>query len=80
MSRKEAAEKLNVSERSVPGSKRRRSYQRNLAKARKAIEAGTLEPSVRQVATFCQSGSRTAQAIIAELVSDGVLSRDIRGG
>ena len=64
---------------SVPGSKRKRSYQRNLAKARKAIIAGELQPSVRPVAAFCQSGTKTAQAILAELVTDGVLNRDTRG-
>jgi len=63
----------------VPGSKRRRSYQRNLARARKAILAGELQPSVRPVANYCQCGTKTAQAILAELVANGVLVRDTRG-
>jgi len=68
-----------VSVNNVPGSKRRRSYQRNLAKARKAIISGDLQPSVRPVALFCGAGTKTAQAILAELVNDGVLMRDTRG-
>jgi len=83
--RKEAAEKLNVSVRPVKpdresGGKRSAEFQRKYAKAVKAIEAGNLAPEVKPVAVHVSCGTSTETSILAQAVKvDRRFSRDTQG-
>ena len=85
VSRKEAAEKLNVSERSVkpdrvPGGKRSARFQRKYAKAIQGIVNGLIKPEVKPVAAHVSCSTRTASSILTKAVKDDErFSRDTRG-
>jgi len=63
----------------VPSTKRVRTFQRNVEKARKAITAGLIQPKTREVAEHCQCANRTALSILTELTKLDVLKRSGRG-
>ena len=64
----------------TPGHRRANQYQRQIAKVRRAIDAGELvRPSVATVRVVAGCGRERAQAIIAELVESGDLQRTESG-
>lgn len=62
----------------VPSTKRRRTFSRNVERAKKAIVAGEIKPAARPVATLCHCANRTALSILCELTEQGVIVRNGR--
>lgn len=63
----------------VPGTKRKRKFQRQCERAKRAIVAGEIEPKARPIAEHCQCAYRTALSILSVLTDQGIVEREGRG-